>query len=221
MCTGKNPQAPEQGKYVPEAFHELSRPRAARRAEGPGLGVRTMNDSDGMSPRRCGMVASRSAGPVRFRFSIMVLLLLQRPPVGGAAQVTGQLPRSPRCILVPGVLACSAADGALSTLRQGPGNSRRESATQERAGGIFRTAVELAESGLVGVERTPGIRRTATKKGSVEDELGPGRAGALRRRHLTLDSRPRQRMSSKSVTPSYVLPQPDGNASPQRTEESA
>src|SRR6478609_11151061 len=114
--------------------------------------------------------------------AFMVLLLLQRIPVGGAAQVTGQLPLSPRCFLVAGKLACSAADGALSTRRARgrkfpQGNQRRRSAA-----GTFPAPLAPTKEGLDGVERTPRIRRTATKR--RRRQTGPGSDGALRRHTL-------------------------------------
>ena len=86
--------------------------------------------------------------PVRFPGSsisrvgvvFMVLLLLQRIPVGGAALVTGQLPLSPRCFLVAGKLACSAADGALSTRRARSGKFPEEISDEGAPQGNSRTA---------------------------------------------------------------------------------
>jgi hypothetical protein len=51
---------------------------------------------------------------------------LPRSGVGGAALVTGQLPSPPVVFLAAGGACGAVADGGLSTLGQGPGNSRRK-----------------------------------------------------------------------------------------------
>ena len=98
--------------------------------------------------------------------------------------MTGQLPSPPDCFLVAGKLACSAADGALST-RQGKeqeipgGNKRRRS-----AGGTFPAPQAPTKEGLDGVERTPRIRRTATKN-ACKQQVMTGRSSATDRQHPT------------------------------------
>jgi hypothetical protein len=60
--------------------------------------------------------------------------------VGGAAQVTGQRPLSPRCFLAAGEACGAVADGGLSTRRARGGKFRRKSATKERRRDISGTA---------------------------------------------------------------------------------
>ena len=87
--------------------------------------------------------------------------------------------------MVAGKLACSAADGALST-RQGKeqeipgGNKRRRS-----AGGTFPAPQAPTKEGLDGVERTPRIRRTATKN-ACKQQVMTGRSSATDRQHPTV-----------------------------------
>src|SRR6478735_11560834 len=72
--------------------------------------------------------------------AFMVLLLVQRIPVGGAAQVTGQRPLSPVVFwLLASLLARRPTEPCLPA-GQGAGNSRRKSATKERRRDISCTA---------------------------------------------------------------------------------
>src|SRR6478752_2924702 len=90
--------------------------------------------------------------------AFMVLLLLQRISVGGAAQVTGQLPLSPVVFwLLASSLARRPTEPCLPA-GQGAGNSWRKSATQERRREIpaQQAPVELAEPGLGGPEPCDG-----------------------------------------------------------------
>jgi hypothetical protein len=83
--------------------------------------------------------------------------------VGGAAQVTGQLPFSP-VVLAAGEACGALADGGLSTLGQGSGNSRRKSATQERRREIPGTQAPEFTEGLDGPERVRTIPWDSSQK---------------------------------------------------------
>ncbi|NIJ03377.1 hypothetical protein FHR86_003736 [Paenarthrobacter ilicis] len=83
----------------------------------------------------------------------------------GRPVVTGQLPLSPRCFLVAGKLACSAVNGALSTRRARGGKFPEEISDAGAPEGHFlHRRPRLLLEGLDGVEWTPTIRRTATRK---------------------------------------------------------
>src|SRR6478735_7117651 len=128
------------------------------------------------------MVSCVSARVTVFLLTAVMVFAFAETWGVGRSMVTGQLPSPPDCFLVAGKLACSAADGALST-REGKGqeipggNKRRRSAA-----GAFPGPQAPTKEGLDGVERTPRIRRTATRKRRRQDRARG--SGALRRRPL-------------------------------------
>ena len=101
--------------------------------------------------------------------------------MGGAAQVTGQLPSPPLFFGCWRSLRSCAADGGLSTRGQGAGN-RGGNKRRRSAGGNFLRAGP--DEGGARRGRSGHVQSEGQQPKNVEDTTGPGTAGALRRTAL-------------------------------------